>query len=774
MGNHALCGEKGKCGGQCSQLTISQSLESIIEEPEPSGAVFPDTLEGLNAVDRNLLQFCASSNLAGVRWLLVLGGNRRATDQKGTTCLHAACRSGSCSIVEVLVFLEEEGTAPTSMYASNSEMAVKSEAEPTTQTVGAFGGSRGLQATDEAGWTPLHVAAFMGRQDVVRVLLRNGANTLVRTNKGQFAVDLCSDVATRRLLQKEMKATPDTGTCVDFPEDRVRGQGGQGNEATLQALQVEGTFLSRSCVASPSREIRFEPFFVPRAPLLVEDDVDLELAELCAYLGCQIFESSPGRGLAFLVVTGSVRDYPIDLVGFMRTTKLSPLQVGTFLGEDFSLSKILRMEFLNSVCLTNTGVVSALRTGLTGLKVPPDLQKMNRLLSSLSEVWWRQQLRAAKLSGKKKEKANSPSKSQDDLIQESIDMAMDVESDELRGTNLKSILPSISSLHQLFFSTVMLHWNLHAPLPPSQKLDFDAWAALNRGGTKEDVPDWVLEPIYRAVATAALEELSLEDRETQPAVSSGQFDMRELAIASATGWVQVFADGLPTLPGAPHFRPVSFVECMQIAGMICESTASARMQSGRLEHSVDGSPVAKAQGILDAHPGSVWLSLCGPMLFFEMDSGPGLNPFAFLHTKYAKLAAVDPPRLTFTLCDHSLGSGEEPSSSPNSGLLQLVVLLQDGRFQAFHVKKLVMRVSDASALKVWVEAIASANDMCREISEDARHAQGPKFASVLLRLSGLRARSGGPRSDNRAGTARSSERRRDRTAVLMPKWMSLS
>ena len=62
--------------------------------------------------------------------------------------------------------------------------------------------------------------------------------------------------------------------------------------------------------------------------------------------------------------------------------------------------------FLESleVCLTSTGVVSALRTGngvwyspmldrsasaglgLTGLKVPPDLQKMNRLLGSLSEA----------------------------------------------------------------------------------------------------------------------------------------------------------------------------------------------------------------------------------------------------------------------------------------------------------------------------------------------------------------------------------------------------
>ena len=86
---------------------------------------------------------------------------------------------------------------------------------------------------------------------------------------------------------------------------------------------------------------------------------------------------------------------------------------------------------------------------------------------------------------------------------------------------------------------------------------------------------------------------------------------------------------------------------------------------------------------------------------------------------------------------------ETASSSPKTGLggLQLVVLLRDGRnlidsklagpfdsasiweilltgFQAFHVKKLVLRVSDASALKAWVEAIASANDPCGEIGDD--------------------------------------------------------
>lgn len=37
---------------------------------------------------------------------------------------------------------------------------------------------------------------------------------------------------------------------------------------------------------------------------------------------------------AFLVVSGCVRDYPIDLVTFIRSARLNPLQVASFLGED--------------------------------------------------------------------------------------------------------------------------------------------------------------------------------------------------------------------------------------------------------------------------------------------------------------------------------------------------------------------------------------------------------------------------------------------------------
>ena len=59
---------------------------------DPAGTIFNETLEDLNEVDRLLLVFASSSNLAAVRWLFVLGANADACDTNGTTSLHAADR----------------------------------------------------------------------------------------------------------------------------------------------------------------------------------------------------------------------------------------------------------------------------------------------------------------------------------------------------------------------------------------------------------------------------------------------------------------------------------------------------------------------------------------------------------------------------------------------------------------------------------------------------------------------------------------------------------
>ena len=57
-----------------------------------------------------------------------------------------------------------------------------------------------VKATDAAGWTPLHVAVFMGRRTAAVQLLEHGAELHVQNERGQTAVDLCSDTWLREAL----------------------------------------------------------------------------------------------------------------------------------------------------------------------------------------------------------------------------------------------------------------------------------------------------------------------------------------------------------------------------------------------------------------------------------------------------------------------------------------------------------------------------------------------------------------------------------------------
>merc|ERR1719331_1051695 len=101
MGNRSAC-----CGRICPKAAgygVEGDLFDDAHSCDPAGAIFRETLEDLNEVDRLLLLFCSSSNLAAVRWLFILGASPDACDTNGTTCLHTACRSGSVAIVRELI-----------------------------------------------------------------------------------------------------------------------------------------------------------------------------------------------------------------------------------------------------------------------------------------------------------------------------------------------------------------------------------------------------------------------------------------------------------------------------------------------------------------------------------------------------------------------------------------------------------------------------------------------------------------------------------------------
>ena len=76
-----------------------------------------------------------------------------------------------------------------------------------------------------------------------------------------------------------------------------------------------------------------------------------------------------------------------------------------------------------------TGVLSALYFALAGLRLPWELQRLDRFLWSLAECWWRQQLRA-----ERKGMLAAPARG------------------ELGGQRLREMVSSREELHELLFS----------------------------------------------------------------------------------------------------------------------------------------------------------------------------------------------------------------------------------------------------------------------------------------------------------------------------------
>jgi len=161
----AACGET--CGGSTSWST---------RHCDPAGAVFLATLKDNSELDRSVLLMAGSDNVVAVRWLLLLGASLTARDCNGTSLLHAACRSGSYQMVREFV---ERGVP--------------------------------LDAADDSGWTPLHVAACMGRQAAARCLLEAGGSALRRTYRGLAPEELCSHPGTKQVIARFARTPRHTG-----------------------------------------------------------------------------------------------------------------------------------------------------------------------------------------------------------------------------------------------------------------------------------------------------------------------------------------------------------------------------------------------------------------------------------------------------------------------------------------------------------------------------------------------------------------------------------
>ncbi|CAJ1395293.1 unnamed protein product [Effrenium voratum] len=593
---------------------------------DPAGAVFTETLEELNEVDRLLLLFSASrSNLAGVRWLVRLGANPSSCDTNGTTCLHAACRVGAVAIVAELL------------------------AQP-----GAPKGA--VDATDCAGWAPLHVALFMGRRQVSMLLLQQGADPFLRTLRGQTPAELSSDLWLREVVQN----------YAEHREQRLS------HKWQPPAMQAPGDIQ----VAS---RLRFEPFFVPRQPVLKDNST----SELQTKLGREIFNHRPGQGLAFVVSSGCIRDFPVELSGFLGQNQVCPARVGEFLGEDYSLSQTLRLEFINSVRLLGTGVASCLAKVFKAIVIPTEMVKIDRLVDGVAQIWWRQHEQLAKKGDQ-----------------------VSMEGPEVQGLQLMKSVGSYDMLHQLMFSAILLHWNLYAPLPQSQRVTLEQWLEISDvegGATLKHVQSL----IYDVISQNFYPQLEIWKPRAPPKLEAQ-------SVPEAEGWGRIVG-GFPSLAFASAHRVDNY---RHLRSILSEGTATSFLQSPEPSRGEGGAArpaqvpgfgeddyVHGYQESLVAGPfgGSrVWLALHCGFLFLSPSPEPWA-PYAFMHLE-GLFAQSDAPSLLLTLLPALLGPVGSPRSSPRPAL-QVVFLLPDGRWQVIEVPRFQVQLADGEQLESFRQSL---------------------------------------------------------------------
>eukprot|EP00913_Durusdinium_trenchii_P034185 g31993.t1 len=335
----------------------------------------------------------------------------------------------------------------------------------------------------------------------------------------------------------------------------------------------------------------------------------------------------------------------------------------------------------------------------------------------------------------------------------------------VHGMELMRSLGNYDVLHQLMFATILLHWNLYAPLPPSQRVSAEEWLEISAGILPEHMERSEVDLkqvqllIYKVISHNFFPQLEI----WKPRSSSSKKQALE---PSASTWARIVV-GFPSLALTGAQRVENY---RHLRSILSESTGPGSTCMASPSPSREGptpvpvraraAPMSMGFGLEEpddhlygfhesAGPGPVggrvWLALHGAFLFL----------YAFMRVADLVVKS-DAQTLLLTLLP-SLSTGTF-LSSPTAAKpgLQVVFLLPDGRWQVLEVPRFQVQVSDKKQLELVGVALSeqcidgpavgewnSASPINREAETDSLQGLGDEgtmeLASLMERKSRLMA-----------------------------------
>lgn len=338
---------------------------------------------------------------------------------------------------------------------------------------------------------------------------------------------------------------------------------------------------------------------------------------------------------------------------------------------------------------------------------------------------------------------------------------------EFVGLELKQYLTSSDVLHQLMFSSVLLHWYVHRDGgEPRRNIDFSTWKRLNQsieaGGT--DVPEHVQRRIHDVICQGFTQELAVATNGRSRGEGAGPGDEgggrgtgdewstmtpserpRASALAASAaleGWVQIVGGGFPRPSGLTGTQAVTY---RHMSNIFSEVTNSSGSQMAKSPLDFNGPPEIGSSGLkgaamqqVEAAPGPrrddfAWLSTCYSLLFFSASPAMG-SPYAFVELQKVSVATVSPESRVITLVGaveaedgdadlaaaggvggtrlaHDPATVAATTAAPDADKIPvtIVLLLPDGRWQEFATPKIELRVPTSAEVDMWVSCLTAAS-----------------------------------------------------------------